>query len=281
VSDRVRLLADSLDLGYGERLVVEGLSLAVPDGKITAIVGPNACGKSTLLRALARILAPRSGQVVLDGEEIRHLPTKEVARRLGLLPQTPIAPEGIVVADLVARGRSPHQRLFQQWSVADEESVTAALVATETLDLADRPVDELSGGQRQRVWIAMALAQETPILLLDEPTTFLDITHQVEVLELIAGLNKDQGRTVVMVLHDLNMACRYAQYLVAMSGGRIVAEGSPSGVIDAETVSAVFGLDCVVIEDPVSGTPLVVPRGRQRLNQAPVQLPLDHEAVPS
>lgn len=262
MSDVVRLQADAVDLGYDERSVVQGLSMGVQSGKITAIVGPNACGKSTLLRALARILTPQKGQVILDGEVIHRLPTKEVARRLGLLPQTPIAPDGILVADLVARGRSPHQRLFQQWSVADEGSVVAALEATQTLDLADRTVDELSGGQRQRVWIAMVLAQETPILLLDEPTTFLDITHQVEVLELIASLNREQGRTVVMVLHDLNLACRYAHYVVAMREGRIVAEGAPIDVIDAETVSAVFGLDCVVIDDPISGTPLVVPRGR-------------------
>jgi iron complex transport system ATP-binding protein len=261
VSDTPRLRAETVDIGYGEKIVVEGLSLAVPDGDITAIVGPNACGKSTLLRALSRILMPEAGRIVLDGELIHHLSTKEVARRLGLLPQAPIAPDGIMVADLVARGRSPHQRIFQQWSKADEQSVTAALVATETLDLADRPVDELSGGQRQRVWIAMALAQETPILLLDEPTTFLDIAHQVEVLELITSLNREQGRTVVMVLHDLNMACRYARHLVAMRDGRIVAEGSPQSVMTEETVSRVFGLECTVIPDPVSGSPLVVPNG--------------------
>ncbi len=262
MSERVRLSAHSVDLGYGERVVVSGLSMAVQSGMVSAIVGPNACGKSTLLRALARILPPQAGSVVLDGEEIQRVPTKEVARRLGLLPQNPIAPDGILVADLVARGRSPHQGLFQQWSEADERSVIAALEATETLDLAERPVDELSGGQRQRVWIAMALAQETPILLLDEPTTFLDITHQVEVLDLVTSLNRNRGRTVVMVLHDLNMACRYAQYLVAMRDGRIIAEGPPVEVMTEETVGKVFGLDCLVIPDPISGTPLVVPRPR-------------------
>lgn len=261
MSGGVRLVADSVDLGYGERLVVSGLSLAIQSGLVTAIVGPNACGKSTLLRALARIITPDQGQVVLDGEDIHSLPTKEVARRLGLLPQTPIAPDGILVADLVARGRSPHQTLFQQWSTADEAAVMAALEATETADLAERPVDELSGGQRQRVWIAMTLAQETPILLLDEPTTFLDITHQVEVLDLVAALNRERARTVVMVLHDLNMACRYAQYVVAMRDGRIVTEGAPGDVMTEATVRDVFELDCVVIADPVSGTPLVVPRG--------------------
>ncbi len=262
MSERVRLSAHSVDLGYGERVVVSGLSMAVQSGMVSAIVGPNACGKSTLLRALARILPPQAGSVVLDGEEIQRVPTREVARRLGLLPQNPIAPDGILVADLVARGRSPHQGLFQQWSEADERSVIAALEATETLDLAERPVDELSGGQRQRVWIAMALAQETPILLLDEPTTFLDITHQVEVLDLVTSLNRNRGRTVVMVLHDLNMACRYAQYLVAMRDGRIIAEGPPVEVMTEETVGKVFGLDCLVIPDPISGTPLVVPRPR-------------------
>jgi ABC-type cobalamin/Fe3+-siderophores transport system ATPase subunit len=263
VSEIPRLSAESVDLGYGEFLVVEGLSIGIQSGKITAILGPNACGKSTLLRALARVLTPESGQVVLDGQAIHSLPTKEVARRLGMLPQTPIAPDGILVADLVARGRSPHQRLFQQWSVADESSVVAALEATETLDLADRPVDELSGGQRQRVWIAMALAQETPLLLLDEPTTFLDIAHQVEVLDLVANLNRAKGRTVVMVLHDLNMASRYAHHLVAMRDGKIVAEGEPHEVMTDAIVSEVFGLDCIVIDDPVSGTPLIVPRGHR------------------
>lgn len=270
MSGGVRLVADSVDLGYGERLVVSGLSLAIQSGLVTAIVGPNACGKSTLLRALARIITPNQGQVVLDGEDIHSLPTKEVARRLGLLPQTPIAPDGILVADLVARGRSPHQTLFQQWSTADEAAVMAALEATETLDLAERPVDELSGGQRQRVWIAMTLAQETPILLLDEPTTFLDITHQVELLDMVSSLNRERGRTVVMVLHDLNMACRYAQYLVAMRDGRIVTEGPPEDVMTETTVREVFDLDSVVIADPVRGTPLVVPRGAAQVTPAPL-----------
>lgn len=255
----MRLVADDVTLAYDGRVVVEDLTLAVPDGRVTAIIGPNACGKSTLLRALARLLRPRHGSVVLDGESIHRLPTKQVARRLGLLPQHPIAPEGILVGDLVARGRTPHQSLLQQWSVADEAAVQAALDATGVADLADRPVDELSGGQRQRVWIAMALAQETRLLLLDEPTTFLDITHQIEVLELVARLNRTDGRTIVVVLHDLNLACRYAHHLVAMRDGRIVASGPPSEVITPETVQAVFGLASVVIADPVTGTPLVVP----------------------
>ncbi len=254
-----RLHADRVRLAYDEHVVVEELDLAIPDGEITVIVGPNACGKSTLLRALARLLKPSSGEVILDGEMIHRLPTKEVARRLGLLPQTPIAPQGILVVDLVARGRTPHQRLFQQWSDDDERAVRAALTATDTMDLADRPVDELSGGQRQRVWIAMALAQETGLLLLDEPTTFLDIAHQVEILDLVDRLNHEEGRTVVLVLHDLNLACRYADNLVAMVDGRIHGVGTPDDIITSETVENVFGLPCVVIPDPLSGTPLVVP----------------------
>ena len=254
-----RLAARDLVLAYDGQVVVDGLSVDVPDGRITMIVGPNACGKSTLLRALSRLLRPRSGGVLLDGEAIHRLPTKQVARRLGLLPQSPVAPEGILVCDLVARGRTPHQSMFQQWSAADEDAVARALAATGTGDLADRPVDELSGGQRQRVWIAMALAQETDLLLLDEPTTYLDITHQIEVLDLVASLNRDAGRTVVVVLHDLNLACRYAHHIVAMRDGRIVASGTPGEVITEETMREVFGLDAVVIPDPLSGTPLVVP----------------------
>lgn len=259
--DDHRLRAERVTLGYDRSTVVDQLDLAVPDGEITAIIGPNACGKSTLLKALARLLRPSDGQVVLDGELIHRRPTKEVARRLGLLPQTPIAPPGILVADLVARGRTPHQRLFQQWSEHDERAVRAALEDTDTTDLADRPVDQLSGGQRQRVWIAMALAQETDLLLLDEPTTFLDIAHQIDVLDLVLRLNRERGRTVVVVLHDLNLACRYATHVVAMRDGRIVTAGAPTEVIDAATVGEVFGLDAVVITDPVSNTPLVVPIG--------------------
>ncbi|MET0662614.1 MAG: ABC transporter ATP-binding protein, partial [Ilumatobacteraceae bacterium] len=243
-----RLRAEGVRLSYDDRTIIDGLSLSVPDGKITVIVGPNACGKSTLLRALARLLRPSSGHVILDGEQIHRLPTKEVARRLGLLPQTPIAPEGILVVDLVARGRTPHQKLVQQWSEADERAVRTALEATSTMELADRPVDELSGGQCQRVWIALTLAQETDLLLLDEPTTFLDIAHQIDVLDLVEELNREQGRTVVLVLHDLNLACRYADHIVAMRDGEIVAEGAPVDVITADSVHHVFGLDCVVID---------------------------------
>ncbi|GIU86978.1 MAG: cobalamin/Fe3+-siderophore ABC transporter ATP-binding protein [Acidimicrobiia bacterium] len=257
-----RLVGERLRLAYDDRVVVEDLSVAIPTGRLSVIVGPNACGKSTLLRALARLLAPRHGAVLLDGDEIRRLPTREVARRLGMLPQQPVAPDGIVVADLVARGRHPHQRWFRQWSTADARAVERALVVTGTADLADRPVDELSGGQRQRVWIAMALAQDTPILLLDEPTTFLDLAHQVDVLDLLRELNVRDGRTIVCVLHDLNLACRYADHLVAMRAGAVVAEGRPGDVVTEATVEHVFGLAAKVVTDPVAGTPMVVPIGR-------------------
>ncbi|MCX5211292.1 ABC transporter ATP-binding protein [Kitasatospora sp. NBC_00240] len=254
-----RLEARGLTLAYEARTVVEGLDLTVPDGRVTVIVGPNACGKSTLLRALGRLLKPARGAVLLDGAELARIPTRQIARRIGLLPQSPVAPEGISVADLVSRGRQPHQSWWQQWSAEDEEAVTEALLRTSTTELADRSVDELSGGQRQRAWIAMALAQGTDILLLDEPTTFLDIAHQVEVLDLVRRLNVEKGRTVVAVLHDLNQAARYADHLVAMRGGRIVAQGPPTEIVTAELVREVFGLESVVVPDPVTGTPLVVP----------------------
>ncbi|MFI8084262.1 ABC transporter ATP-binding protein [Kitasatospora sp. NPDC086009] len=254
-----RLEARGLTLAYEARTVVEGLDLTVPDGRVTVIVGPNACGKSTLLRALGRLLKPVRGAVLLDGAELARVPTKRIAQRIGLLPQSPTAPEGISVADLVSRGRQPHQSWWQQWSAEDERAVAEALERTSTAELAERSVDELSGGQRQRAWIAMALAQGTDILLLDEPTTFLDIAHQVEVLDLVRRLNVERGRTVVAVLHDLNQAARYADHLVAMRAGRIVAQGAPAEVVTAELVREVFGLDSVVVPDPVTGTPLVVP----------------------
>ncbi|RDD68722.1 ABC transporter ATP-binding protein [Paracoccus versutus] len=259
-----RLHADAVTLRYQARVVSENLSLAIPDGSFTAIVGPNACGKSTLLRALARLLVPDAGQVVLDGKAILGLPSREVARRLGLLPQSPVAPDGLTVAELVARGRFPHQGFLQQWSPEDERAVRAALETTGTLPLAGRPVAELSGGQRQRVWIAMALAQETGILLLDEPTTFLDIVHQVELLELLSGLNT-QGRTVVAVLHELNLAFRYASHLVAMNDGAVVAEGAPDQIVTDALMRQVFGLDALVQPDPLTGRPMVIPRPRGEL----------------
>ncbi|MFD3911070.1 ABC transporter ATP-binding protein [Streptomyces sp. NPDC058603] len=254
-----RIVARELTLAYEDRTVVHELDLAVPDGQVSVIVGPNACGKSTTLRALGRLLKPRGGSVLLDGTELARIPTRKIAQSIGLLPQSPVAPEAITVADLVSRGRQPHQHWWQQWSDEDERAVTDAMERTDVTALADRSVDELSGGQRQRVWIAMALAQETDLLLLDEPTTFLDIAHQVEVLDLVRRLNHDQGRTVVIVLHDLNQAARYADHLVAMKAGRIVAEGRPGEIVTAELVREVFGLESVVVPDPVTGSPLVVP----------------------
>lgn len=256
-----------LRVAYDDREVVRDLDIDIPAGKVTAIVGANACGKSTLLRALARLLRPSGGTVHLDGEDIHRLPTKVVATRLGILPQQPVAPEGLTVAELVARGRSPHQRWFSQWSPSDEAAVVDALERTGTLSLADRPVDELSGGQRQRAWIAMALAQGTPTMLLDEPTTFLDLAHQVDVLDLLADLNEREGRTIVLVLHDLNQACRYAHHLVAMRAGTVVAGGPPAHVVTPDLVADVFGLAVRVVPDPETGTPLVVPRaGRARFS---------------
>ncbi|MFI1970342.1 ABC transporter [Streptomyces cinnamoneus] len=254
-----RLAARDLTLAYEERTVVEGLDLDVPDGRVTVVVGPNACGKSTLLRALGRLLKPERGAVLLDGEQLARIPTRRIARSLGLLPQTPVAPEAVTVADLVSRGRQPHQRWWRQWSEEDERAVADAMARTDVAELADRPVDELSGGQRQRVWIAMALAQETDLLLLDEPTTYLDVSHQVEVLDLVRRLNHERGRTVVAVLHDLNQAARYADHLVAMKAGRVVAAGRPAEVVTADLVREVFGLESVVVPDPVTGGPLVVP----------------------
>lgn len=266
-----RLHGSGLTLGYDGRVVSESLDVRIPDGSFTIVVGPNACGKSTLLRALARMLRPSCGEVVLDGQEIGSLPSKEVARRLGLLPQSPTAPDAITVADLVARGRYPHQGLLRQWSRGDEAAVAAAMRATRVDDLAGRAVDELSGGQRQRVWLAMVLAQETRILLLDEPTTFLDIAHQIEILDLCAELREDRGHTLVAVLHDLNHACRYATHLIAMKDGAVIAEGTPGAIVDAELVEQVFGLRCRVVEDPETGTPLIVPAARGRRQRAPAE----------
>ena len=260
-----QLSATDLTLGYADRTIVEKLSIAIPPARFTVIVGANACGKSTLLRGLARLLTPSAGTVYLDGRAIHQMPTKEVATLLGVLPQTPVAPDGITVADLVGRGRYPHQGWFRQWVAADDAAVANALQATDTLDLAGRAVDELSGGQRQRVWIAMALAQETELLLLDEPTTFLDINHQVEVLDLLTDLVHERGRTVVAVLHDLNLACRYADHIVAMRDGRIAASGTPSEVVSPELVKSVFEMDAEVVSDPVSHTPMIVPVGRHKV----------------
>ncbi len=258
-----RLYTDRATLGYDGRVISDALSVSVPDESFTVIVGANACGKSTLLRGLSRLLKPAAGQVVLDGEMITNYRAKEVARRLGLLPQSSLAPDGITVADLVARGRYPHQGLLRQWSEDDEHAVAHAMGATGVTSLSGRLVDELSGGQRQRVWVAMVLAQQTNILLLDEPTTFLDIAYQIELLELFTDLHQE-GRTLVAVLHDLNHAARYASHLIAMKDGAVVAEGSPSDVVTAELVEEVFGLRCLVVPDPVVGKPTVVPLGRDR-----------------
>ncbi|MGW7317139.1 ABC transporter ATP-binding protein [Streptomyces sp. NPDC054854] len=257
-----RLTAENVTLGYDQRVIAENLSVEIPDNSFTVIVGPNACGKSTLLRALSRMLKPSAGRVLLDGQAIASMPAKKVARTLGLLPQSSIAPDGITVADLVSRGRYPHQGLLRQWSPQDERIVNESMAATGVAELADRAVDELSGGQRQRVWIAMALAQQTPLLLLDEPTTYLDIQHQLDVLDLCAELHEQQGRTLVAVLHDLNHAARYATHLIALRGGVVVAEGPPAEVVTAGLVEEVFGVRCQIIEDPETGTPLVVPAGR-------------------
>lgn len=253
-----RLRARELSLGYGDRLVVDDLALEVPHGAFTAIVGPNACGKSTLLRALVRLQPVRAGSVELDDRPIGSWRAKEVAREIGFLPQSTVSPEGIRVEALVRRGRYAHQSMLGAWSPADERAVAAAMAAAGVEDLADRPLAELSGGQRQRVWIAMVLAQDTSYLLLDEPTTFLDIAHQYELLRLLRGLVVE-GRTVVAVLHDLNQACRFADHVVAMRGGQVIAAGPPAEVVTATLVEEVFGLACEVLPDPVAGTPMVVP----------------------
>ena len=259
------LSIENMSVRYGEPDILHALDLTIPDGKITVIVGANACGKSTLLRAMSRLVRPHRGQVLLDGKSIHRMASRDLARTLGLLPQAPIAPEGITVSDLVGRGRTPHQGMFSRWTRADDRAVEHALDVTGTRELAERAVDELSGGQRQRVWIAMALAQETDILLLDEPITFLDIHHQIEVLDLLADLNHGQGTMIAMVLHDLNLAARYADHLVAMVDGRIHSSGSVQEVLTQDTIRAIFGVESHVVTDPVSGRPLMLPVGRHKV----------------
>jgi iron complex transport system ATP-binding protein len=264
-----QLLTQNLSLGYEKRAVIQDLSLALPEGKITALVGANGCGKSTLLRGLARLLKPTQGAVYLDGKAITQCSTKWVAQQIGLLPQSPTAPEGLTVRDLVAQGRYPYQSWMQQWSSQDEQSVQQALEITDLTELSDRPLDTLSGGQRQRAWIAMTLAQNTHVLLLDEPTTFLDLAHQIEVLDLLHELNQQQGRTIIMVLHDLNHACRYADYLIALKAGKVFAAGDPQQVMTVDTVQAVFNLQCRIYPDPICGTPMCVPiSAKTKGNQA-------------
>ena len=263
--DSTALHVKDLSVGYGERTVLDTLNVDIKRGAITSIVGPNGCGKSTLLRTMSRLLNPAKGEIVLDGKSIHDIPTRKLATQLGLLPQTPIAPDGIVVADLVGRGRTPHQGILGRWSQQDYDIVAEALETTGISDLAERSIDELSGGQRQRVWIAMALAQRTETLLLDEPTTYLDVKHQLDVLDLLTELNRDRGTTIVMVLHDLNLAARYSDELVAVSGGKVFAHGHPREVITKENVKSVFGIDSVIITDPVSDQPAVMPIGRHHL----------------
>ena len=260
-----QLTAKDISLGYGERDIITGLSVDIAPGKVTSIVGPNGCGKSTLLRSLSRLLRPTGGEIFLDGKAISEIPTKQLAASLGLLPQSPIAPDGIVVTDLVGRGRTPHQGLLGRWSQEDYDIVQESMEMTGVAELAERSIDELSGGQRQRVWIAMALAQRTDILLLDEPTTYLDIKHQLEVLDLLVELNETYGTTIAMVIHDLNLAARYSDELIAVSNGNVYAQGSPQDVMTQQTVKDVFGVDSVIVEDPVSGLPAVMPIGKRKV----------------
>ncbi|MDR1014645.1 MAG: ABC transporter ATP-binding protein [Coriobacteriales bacterium] len=260
-----RYIVKDLVSGYGRTAIVKGISLEVPDGMISVIIGANACGKSTLLKTMARLIRPMDGAVMLDGTQVDRLPTRRLACVLGLLPQAPIAPEGIAVADLVGRGRFPHQGLLRGWGKEDEEAVAEALEMMGIVDLADRSLDELSGGQRQRVWVAMALAQRTDILLLDEPTTFLDITHQVEILDLLTDLNRTRQTTIVMVLHDINLAARYADHVFAMRDGALVAQGAPAEVITEESIREVFALESQVLSDPLSASPVVLPKSRHHL----------------
>ncbi len=258
--------ANHIVAGYDKKMIIDKINIAIPSNQISVIIGANACGKSTLLKTLSRLILPTAGEILLDGKKITTMPPKELARVLGLLPQSPVVPEGITVADLVGRGRFPYQSFFKGLGKKDYEAVEEALALMGITDLANRSIDELSGGQRQRVWIAMALAQQTDILLLDEPTTFLDITYQVEILDLLTDLNKKRGTTIVMVLHDINLSARYADYIFAVQKGKLVAQGSPGDIITASLIKKVFDLDCTVISDPVSGSPFIVPKGRHHVN---------------
>lgn len=258
--------AKNIVTGYDKKIIIDGIDITIPSNKISVIIGANACGKSTLLKTLARLIKPKSGDVIIDGKKITSMPSKELAKVLGLLPQSPVVPEGITVSDLVSRGRFPYQTLLKGMDQTDFDAVEEALEIMGITELANRSVDELSGGQRQRVWIAMALAQQTDILLLDEPTTYLDITYQVEILDLLTDLNRKRGTTIVMVLHDINLSARYADYIFALRKGKLIDQGIPSEVITSELIDKVFGLDCTVIKDPVSSSPFIVPRGRHHVN---------------
>ena len=262
-----QFIVDDLSAGYGDKTILEEINIEINTGQITSIIGANACGKSTLLRTMSRLITPSKGRAILDGKSIHKIPTRQLAQTLGLLPQSPIAPEGITVGDLVSRGRHPHHGFMSRWNKADDEAIAKALETTKTTELLDREVDELSGGQRQRVWIAMALAQETDILLLDEPTTFLDVAHQIEVLDLLVDLNQAQGTTVVLVLHDLNLASRYSDQLIAMQQGKVYATGTPKDVVTEEIIHSVFGLHNKVITDPISDSPMVLPIGRHKASK--------------
>jgi len=258
--------AEEIVAGYDNKTIIHGVSLIIPSNKISVIIGANACGKSTLLKTLSRLIKPTSGKITLDGKPISKIPSKKLARVVGLLPQSPIVPEGISVADLVGRGRFPHQSLLSGWTKKDYDAVAEAMSIMDITELANNDIDELSGGQRQRVWIAMALAQQTDILFLDEPTTFLDITYQIEILDLLTDLNRKHGTTIVMVLHDINLSARYADYIFALRKGKLIVEGEPSKVITSILVKDIFGLDCMVIKDPVSGYPFAIPKGRYHVN---------------
>ena len=258
--------AKNIVTGYEKKVIIDGIDLSIPSNKISVIIGSNGCGKSTLLKTLARLIKPVSGDIIIDGKKITTIPSKKLAQVLGLLPQSPVVPEGITVWDLVSRGRFPYQAFFKGMNKEDFEAVEEALEIMGITGLANRSVDELSGGQRQRVWIAMALAQQTDILLLDEPTTYLDIAYQVEILDLLTDLNRRRGTTIVMVLHDINLSARYADYIFALRKGKLVAQGTPEDVITSELIDTVFGLDCKVIKDTVSHSPFIVPRGRHYVN---------------
>ncbi|WP_078379067.1 ABC transporter ATP-binding protein [Sutcliffiella halmapala] len=258
------LETQSLTLSYGDSIIIEELDLKIPKGEITVFIGGNGCGKSTLLRSLARLLKPKDGNVLLEGKAISEQSTKEIAKQLAILPQGPTAPEGLSVLQLVKQGRYPYQSWLKQWSKHDEKVVRDSLKATGMEELAERTVDSLSGGQRQRAWIAMTLAQETDVILLDEPTTYLDLTHQIEILDLLFELNEKENRTIIMVLHDLNLACRYAHHIVAIRDKQIYAQGKPEEVINCSLVKNVFDMNCQVTTDPLFGTPLCIPHGRGR-----------------